>query len=87
MLFLRHLKNRAKVTGRVVPEETLEMALKQVPISIEKLSPQVDYFCELDNSLDSGEITIKTPGVTWDSLRNNWLQTCPWPGPRQNGKM
>lgn len=81
------MKNRAKVTGRVIPEGTLEMALKQVPISIEKLSQKVDFFCELDNSRDSGEIAIKTPGVTWDSFRNNWLQTCPWPGPRQNGKM
>ena len=72
-------KKRAIQTGRVVPETTLDEAIQQVPISVEKLAPLADYFCEIDNSQDSGEITLKTPGVTWESFQINWLQTCPWP--------
>ncbi|KAL3776817.1 hypothetical protein ACHAWO_002983 [Cyclotella atomus] len=72
-------KKRAIATGRVVPEQTLDAAMKQVPISVNKLAPLVDYFCEIDNSKDSGELTLKTPGVTWESFQTNWMQTCPWP--------
>ena len=81
------LKNRAKVTGRVVPRETLEQSILQVPVSIKKLAPLADFFCELDNAPGSGEITIKTEGVTWDSFRDVWSQTCPWPPPKPRGKM
>lgn len=77
-------KHRAKVTGRVVPIETLELSLKHVPQSIKLLAPMVDYFCELDNSPDSEEIVLKTEGVTCDSFRDAWAQTCPFP---QKGKM
>ena len=72
-------QKRAIATGRVVPEQTLDAAMKQVPISVNKLAPMVDYFCEIDNSKDSGELTLKTPGVTWESFQTNWMQTCPWP--------
>lgn len=82
----KRAKNRAIVTGRVVPHETLEMSLKQVPISITKLSPLADFFCELDNAPEADEITISTDGITWDSFRDVWSQTCPWP-PNQRGKM
>ena len=79
-LFLFFLqKKRAIKTGRVVPETTLDEAIQQVPVSVEKLAPLADYFCEIDNSQDSGEITLKTPGVTWELFQINWLQTCPWP--------
>mmetsp|Transcript_16007 Transcript_16007/g.34672 ORF Transcript_16007/g.34672 Transcript_16007/m.34672 type:complete len:479 (-) Transcript_16007:3097-4533(-) len=80
-------RNRAKVTGRVVPRETLEQSILQVPVSIKKLAPLADFFCELDNAPGSGEITIKTEGVTWDSFRDVWSQTCPWPPPKPRGKM
>lgn len=78
--------SRAKATGRVVPVETLEMSLKQVPISVKKLAPTADFFCELDNSPSSGEVSMKTGGITWDLFRDNWAQTCPWV-PGQHGKM
>lgn len=72
-------RNRAKDTGRVVPLETLEMALKQVPISVKKLAPMVDFFCELDNSPSaSGEVSLTTEGVTEESFQSNWAQSCPW---------
>ena len=80
------LQTRALVTGRVVPRDTLEMSLKQVPISIKKLAPLSDFFCELDNAPGADEITITTEGITWDSFRDAWAQTCPWP-PEQLGKI
>ncbi|KAL7530755.1 hypothetical protein ACHAXR_007132 [Thalassiosira sp. AJA248-18] len=81
-------KKRAKDTGRVVPIETLEMSLKQVPISVKKLAPIADFFCELDNSpTPSGEVTLKTEGVTEDKFRDNWAQTCPWVPGQIMGKM
>ena len=76
-------QHRAKVTGRVVPIETLELSLKHVPESIKLLAPMVDYFCELDNSPNSEEVVLKTEGVTCDSFRDAWAQTCPFP----QGKM
>lgn len=80
-------KNRAKETGRVVPIETLEMSLLQVPISVKKLAPMVDFFCELDNAPDSGEVSLQTECITWDSFRDNWAQVCPWPLPKLEGKL
>jgi hypothetical protein len=74
--------HRARETGRVVPLETLESSLVQVPISVRKLAPLVDFFCELDNSVDCGsdgvDVRIMTEGITWDAFRYNWAQTCPW---------
>lgn len=68
--------HRAKLTGRVIPQETLEMALEEVPKAVKILSPLVDYFCELDNA--PGKIKIVTPNITWESFGNQWLQTCAW---------
>ena len=80
-------KKRAKDTGRVVPIETLEESLKQVPISVKKLAPMADFFCELDNSPTLGEVTLNTEGITWDLFRDNWAQTCPWVPGQHRGKM
>ena len=77
--------HRAKETGRVVPIETLELSLSQVPISVKKLAPDADCFCELDNSPTSGEVSLKTEGMTWDEFRDNWAQTCPWVPPSSVG--
>jgi len=75
---------RAKKTGRVVPKETLEMALEQVPKSVKILAPLTDYFCELDNSPDADDIEIRTEGQDWAKFQSNWLQTCAWvPGKRK----
>jgi predicted kinase len=80
-------QHRAKVTGRVVPIETLELSLKHVPQSIKLLAPMADFFCELDNSPDAKEVVLKTEGITWDSFRDTWAQTCPYPTTTQRGKM
>merc|ERR1719203_109666 len=76
--------SRARDTGRVVPLETLELSLKQVPISVNILRHEVTFFAELDNSPSAGEVTLATENVTWDSFRDNWAQTCPWvPGQKR----
>lgn len=83
-LVFERATRRAQDTGRIVPLETLELSLKQVPISVKILAPTADFFAELDNS--PGDVTMTTEGITWDSFRDNWAQTCPWV-PGQRGKM
>lgn len=68
--------DRAITTGRVVPQELLEKALKQVPESVKKLSPLVDYFVELSND-DEIEL-VGLSCETWDSFKANWMQSCAW---------
>ena len=67
--------HRAETTGREIPKETLEASLKQVPLSVSKLAPAVDFFCEIDNSTP-GDATLMTEGMSWDDFRDNWAQTC-----------
>ena len=71
-------QDRAKVTGRVVPRKTLEMALEQVPRSVKILGPLVDYFCELNNAPGAPDIELLTSEETWESFERKWLQTCAW---------
>jgi len=75
--------DRAKLTGRVVPRHTLELALEQVPRSVKILAPLADYFCELNNA-PGKDIEIVTEGEDWDDFQVQWLQTCAWvPGMRK----
>jgi uncharacterized phage-like protein YoqJ len=69
---------RGEMTGRVIPTETLQLSLQQVPKSVEILQPKVDYFCELNNAPCVNEIEIMTDGVNWTNFASNWLQTCAW---------
>lgn len=74
---------RAKKTGRVVPQEVLEKALEQVPKSVKILAPLADYYCELNNGLGP-DIEMNTADQDWDSFQSNWLQTCAYvPGNRK----
>lgn len=76
---LERAERRGKETGRVVPIETLQDSLTQVPESVKLLAPLTDYFCELHNAPNSRDVVLATDGITWDSFRDNWAQTCPWP--------
>lgn len=71
-------QERALETGRVVPRETLEIALEQVPRSVKILAPMVTYFCELNNAPGAADIELVTPGETWESFERRWHQTCAW---------
>lgn len=70
---LERAENRSKTTGRVVPQNTLLDALERVPKSVKKLSPMVDFVCELNNT---HEVTLESDGMTWDKFRNTWVQSC-----------
>eukprot|EP00547_Thalassionema_nitzschioides_P002208 CAMPEP_0194216154 /NCGR_PEP_ID=MMETSP0156-20130528/18425_1 /TAXON_ID=33649 /ORGANISM="Thalassionema nitzschioides, Strain L26-B" /LENGTH=361 /DNA_ID=CAMNT_0038944853 /DNA_START=54 /DNA_END=1140 /DNA_ORIENTATION=- len=41
---------RAKKTGRVVPAETLELSIQQVPRSVSVLRPLADFYAHIDNA-------------------------------------
>jgi len=71
-------KERARKTGRIVPEKLLEETLESVPKSVEVLAPLVDYRADLSNAPNAPDIEQVTPGETWDSFRLKWMQTCAW---------
>jgi len=74
------IKRRAKVrgilTGRVIPNKTLEMAMEQVPKSVEKLKDEVDSYYRLNNA-PGRDIELMTVG-DWKSFKEGWIQTCAW---------
>jgi len=57
-----------------VPKAVLEKALEQVPKSVKKLAPLVDYHIELMNAPDADDIEIVTSGETWESFKSHWVQ-------------
>lgn len=73
---LQRAADRAKKTGRVVPKETLEMALDQVPRSVKVLAPLADYFAELNNAPNTIDIELLNQDEDWDDFQCQWLQTC-----------
>jgi predicted kinase len=75
---------RGKLTGRVVPRKTLEMAFEQVPKSVEILREKVDIYCALCNAPNQ-EIKILTKDMTWERFKQLWVQACAWiPKTRKN---
>lgn len=71
---IQRAEERAKTTGRVIPRELLLETLQQVPYSVKRLSPLVDYHAEINNPPDTDDVELKTPGETWESFRKQWLQ-------------
>jgi len=66
-------------TGRVMPRETLEMALDQVPPSVKVLGPLVTYFCELNNAPGALDIELMTDSTeTGESFERNWQVCLGW---------
>mmetsp|Transcript_20562 Transcript_20562/g.31436 ORF Transcript_20562/g.31436 Transcript_20562/m.31436 type:complete len:405 (+) Transcript_20562:185-1399(+) len=69
-------KERAKITGRVVPEKTIEMSLQQVPRSVKVLGPLADYFAEIMNAPNTEDVELVTPkNSSWDEFAQQWKQT------------
>lgn len=67
-------QERALVTGRVVPQETLLAAIEQVPKSIKVIGPLADYFVELINDRGTADIELGTEGETWENFSSKWIQ-------------
>lgn len=68
--------SRAQTTGRVVPHETLEASLHQVPKSVQQLSPLADFYAQLHNAQRDARPTIETPGLSWEGFQAAWIQSC-----------
>lgn len=83
-LLLACTQERAMITGRVVPRETLIQALEQVPKSVEVLAPLADYYCALNNAPNAPDIELMTEGETWESFTKQWIQTCAWVPPHRS---
>ena len=69
-----YVQDRAKTTGRVVPQRLLEQAFEQVPKSVKRLAPLVDYHQELMNAPGAEDIEIVKQGETWESFQSQWIQ-------------
>lgn len=86
-------QNRAKITGRVVPQKLLEEVMQQVPASVSRLRNIVDFFVEIQNSGNDGEdvqlVAMSSPytdmskNVTWAEFTNQWRSTCHEHGHKQ----
>ena len=72
-----NVEARSRVTGRVVPRDKIEMALKAVPESVKRLGPLADFFCELWNSPEEEDVQITTEGIGWKEFAKIWDQKCP----------
>ena len=72
-VILDRVVQQARITGRTIPEETIDYALEQIPKSILQVAPLVDYYCVIFNH---DELTILTQGEDWDTFRLHFLQTC-----------
>jgi len=63
-----------------VPNQTLELALDQVPRSIEILKPLTDFSVEIMNPPNKNDVDLvnMVPGedFSWDVFRKQWDQTC-----------
>lgn len=59
-------------THRHISIERIDKILAQIPVSIERLRPEVNYLCELHNGRDG----IKIIGDTWDHFSQTFQQTC-----------
>jgi Zeta toxin len=84
---LERAKNRAKITGRVVPQKLLEEVMQQVPASVSRLRSMVDFFVEIHNSGNDGEdvqlvsmssssdLYMNNKNATWTEFTNQWRST------------
>ena len=73
---MERAEHRARITGRVVPRKTIELAMKEVPKSVEVLAPLCDFYAELYNSGDTRATEIRTDNLTWERFSKVWAQTC-----------
>jgi len=76
-IIIKRAKTRGeKIGGRQVPLDIMEMALEQVPKSVQQLSPLADHFCEIFNRQETKNVNIVSSWTTIKSFQRNWLQSC-----------
>lgn len=68
------MKERATQTGRVVPHDVLLQSIEQVPKSVSRLAHLTDYHVEVCNRPDANDVELITPGETWESFSQQWVQ-------------
>lgn len=74
---MKRAEHRARITGRVVPRTTIELAMTEVPKSVEVLAPLCDFYADLYNAGDAHAAEIRTENLTWENFSKVWAQTCP----------
>jgi predicted kinase len=76
------VKKRAEQTGRIVPRDVLERAIVEVPRSVYILKHLVDFFLEIDNSIQQdhdggdGNIVITAGISSLELMRDHFLAEC-----------
>jgi len=75
---IKRAKLRGIITGRKIPQETLETAIKQVPLSVARLKDHVDFYYKLDNSPGSKDVELLAEECSWEKFRQSWVQECAW---------
>eukprot|EP00547_Thalassionema_nitzschioides_P014728 CAMPEP_0194240102 /NCGR_PEP_ID=MMETSP0158-20130606/6377_1 /TAXON_ID=33649 /ORGANISM="Thalassionema nitzschioides, Strain L26-B" /LENGTH=746 /DNA_ID=CAMNT_0038974741 /DNA_START=99 /DNA_END=2339 /DNA_ORIENTATION=- len=97
---LERAERRGRETGRVIPRDLLLATLEQVPRSVERLTPLVDYVCEIRNDSTNRHTTnnngyennnndvelTKPEGSTWQEFSQQWIQTCRYTPPLSASK-
>eukprot|EP00467_Chlorarachnion_reptans_P019800 CAMPEP_0114500416 /NCGR_PEP_ID=MMETSP0109-20121206/7950_1 /TAXON_ID=29199 /ORGANISM="Chlorarachnion reptans, Strain CCCM449" /LENGTH=347 /DNA_ID=CAMNT_0001678071 /DNA_START=260 /DNA_END=1303 /DNA_ORIENTATION=- len=66
------VRQRALLTGRLVPDEDIRKSYAQVPDSVDKLSPLVDFFARIINDEEGGEPKLIIPDC-WEEFSAQWF--------------
>mmetsp|Transcript_11176 Transcript_11176/g.13220 ORF Transcript_11176/g.13220 Transcript_11176/m.13220 type:complete len:380 (+) Transcript_11176:62-1201(+) len=66
----KRAEKRAQQTGRVIPLSRLDEAIAQVPKSVNKLRPLVDYCATIDNN--GGSIKLVDGNASWADFQAQW---------------
>ena len=83
-IILKRAQKESIVTGREIPEEDLDIVLVDLPHSIDRVRPHIDFYCEIRN-----HTKIELLGdLTWEDFQRTFLQTCAWmPGLKGKPKL
>ena len=55
-VIMERIELRAKETGLHIPKEPIQRILKEIPGNIERVKPEVDYFCTIENGRGDFEL-------------------------------
>mmetsp|Transcript_69498 Transcript_69498/g.226336 ORF Transcript_69498/g.226336 Transcript_69498/m.226336 type:complete len:245 (-) Transcript_69498:500-1234(-) len=78
---LKNADDRAKETGRKVPEHILRASALTVPLSVKALAPYADFVCRIENRAgqapllkreDGAPYPAKSVQMTWKTFQNLW---------------